>query len=131
MHPAGKRLVHEPAGAEQQRHFLGLVVGKPLGILLFCWLAVTVGLGSLSDGLQWRHLIGAGFLAGIGFTMSIFVSLLAFSDHELVQMSQVTVLIASLCSAILGAVWFIVAVESSASNDDASPEVDEAASTSP
>ncbi len=98
--------------------FLGLVVGKPLGILLFCWLAVAAGLGSLADGLQWRHLIGAGFLAGIGFTMSIFVSLLAFSDHALVQMSQVTVLIASLCSAILGAVWFTLAVKSSPAGED-------------
>jgi len=97
--------------------FLGLVVGKPLGILLFCWLAVKIGLGSLSDGLSWNHLIGAGFLAGIGFTMSIFVSILAFEDHELVQMSQVTVLLGSLVSAILGAIWFISAVPTSQASD--------------
>ena len=86
--------------------FLGLVIGKPLGILLFCWLAIRIGFGSLADGLTWSHLMGAGFLAGIGFTMSIFVSILAFADVELVKMSQVTVLIASLTSALLGAAWF-------------------------
>lgn len=93
--------------------FLGLVVGKPLGILLFCWLSTVLGFGRLAEGLSWSHLIGAGFLAGIGFTMSIFVSLLAFEDHTLVQMSQVTVLIGSLASATLGAIWFLAFVPTS------------------
>ncbi|MDX1929885.1 MAG: Na+/H+ antiporter NhaA [Pirellulaceae bacterium] len=97
--------------------FLGLVVGKPLGILLFCWLAIQIGFGSLADGLTWNHLVGAGFLAGIGFTMSIFVSILAFADVDLVKMSQVTVLIASLASALLGAAWFAFFVRASKPED--------------
>lgn len=97
--------------------FLGLVIGKPLGILLFCWLSISLGFGKLADGLTWSHLIGAGFLAGIGFTMSIFVSLLAFDDHQLVQMSQVTVLLGSLASALLGAAWFVFCVPTSQSID--------------
>ena len=104
--------------------FLGLVVGKPLGILLFCWLSITLGFGKLADGLSWSHLMGAGFLAGIGFTMSIFVSILAFADHELVQMSQVTVLIGSLASAVLGAIWFMTCVPTgAASHVDPSDQV--------
>ncbi|MFO1063876.1 MAG: Na+/H+ antiporter NhaA [Pirellulales bacterium] len=87
--------------------FLGLVVGKPVGILLFCFVAVTLKLGSLAEGITWRNLAGAGMLAGIGFTMSIFVSLLAFEDEGLVNMSQITVLIASLTSAVLGSIWFL------------------------
>jgi Na+:H+ antiporter, NhaA family len=97
--------------------FLGLVIGKPLGILLFCWLAIQIGLGSLADGLTWSHLMGAGFLAGIGFTMSIFVSILAFTDVDLVKMSQVTVLIASLASALLGAAWFAFFVRAAKPED--------------
>jgi NhaA family Na+:H+ antiporter len=87
--------------------FLGLVIGKPLGILAFCGLATAFKIGRLADELMWSHLLGAGLLAGIGFTMSIFVSLLAFEDPSLVNISQITVLIASCCSAALGAVWFL------------------------
>ena len=58
---------------------LGLVVGKPVGILLFTWLGAKLKLGSLPKGVNWRHLLGAGVLAGMGFTMSIFITTLAFS----------------------------------------------------
>lgn len=91
----------------------GLVIGKPLGILLFCLVAVRLRLATISDGLSWRHLTGAGLLAGIGFTMSIFVSLLAFEDEELINMSQISVLIASLIAALLGAVWIGITTRSS------------------
>ena len=87
--------------------FLGLVIGKPIGILAFCGLAIAFKIGRLADELSWSHLLGAGLLAGIGFTMSIFVSLLAFEDPVLINISQITVLIASCCSAALGAVWFL------------------------
>ncbi len=97
--------------------FLGLVIGKPLGISLFCWLAIKIGFGSLADGLTWSHLKGAGFLAGIGFTMSIFVSILAFADSDLVKMSQVTVLVASLTSALIGAAWFAFFVKASSAEE--------------
>ena len=90
--------------------FLGLVVGKPLGIMLCCLLAVKLKLCTLPSELSISHLMGAALLAGIGFTMSIFVSLLAFDDTQLVNNSQVMVLIASVVAAILGLLWFYLMV---------------------
>ncbi len=85
---------------------LGLVVGKPLGILAFCGLAIAFKIGRFTDEMSWRHLVGAGLLAGIGFTMSIFVALLAFEDQGIINSSLVAVLFASTGSAVLGAIWF-------------------------
>jgi NhaA family Na+:H+ antiporter len=90
--------------------FLGLVVGKPVGILLFCLIAIKLKLCTLPDEVNVSHLVGASLLAGIGFTMSIFVSLLAFEDEALVKNSQVVVLIASVFSAMIGLGWFLVFV---------------------
>ncbi|HEU4469762.1 MAG TPA: Na+/H+ antiporter NhaA [Flavisolibacter sp.] len=81
---------------------LGLVAGKPIGILLFCWLVIRFQWAKLPMLVTWRHLMGAGILAGIGFTMSIFISNLAFTDPGRVQYSKIAVLIASLCATILG-----------------------------
>ena len=67
---------------------LGLVVGKQLGITLFAWLAVRSGVSELPEGIGWRHVYGAGWLAGIGFTMSLFISDLAFSEDSLVEDGQ-------------------------------------------
>jgi NhaA family Na+:H+ antiporter len=58
---------------------LGLVVGKPLGVMLFTWAGAKLNLGSLPKGVNWRHILGAGVLAGMGFTMSIFITTLGFS----------------------------------------------------
>ncbi len=60
--------------------FLGLVVGKPLGVSLATWVGVRLKLGKLPEGVVWRHILGAGVLAGMGFTMSIFITTLAFSE---------------------------------------------------
>jgi NhaA family Na+:H+ antiporter len=90
---------------------LGLVAGKPIGILLFSFLAVVLRFSSLPNDLQWRHLTGAGFLAGIGFTMSIFVSILAFDDPNMSNVSQIAVLVGSLLSGLLGAGWFLLFVK--------------------
>lgn len=90
--------------------FLGLVVGKPVGILLSCWLAIKLKLCTLPDEVNVSHLVGAALLAGIGFTMSIFVSLLAFEDAALINNSQVVVLIASAFAAIIGLGWFFLFV---------------------
>lgn len=87
--------------------FLGLVLGKPLGIILFCLLAVKMKIASLPVNVNWKQLFGAGILAGIGFTMAIFVSSLAFDDPELVQSSQVVVLISTAIATFLGAFWFL------------------------
>ena len=83
----------------------GLVIGKPLGILLFSFIAVGTGLCTLPDGLNWKRITGAGFLGGIGFTMSIFVTLMAFDDKEIVNNSKIAVIAASVISGLLGYVW--------------------------
>lgn len=80
----------------------GLFLGKPIGIVLFCWLLVKTRLGTLPNGISWRHILGAGFLAGIGFTMSIFITNLAFTDNDTIQYSKIAVLAGSLISCITG-----------------------------
>ncbi len=89
---------------------LGLVVGKPVGVLAFSFLAIWLKVSSLPDTLNWRHLTGAGTLAGIGFTMSIFVSILAFDDPAQINLSQIAVLVGSLVAGVLGALWFLLFV---------------------
>lgn len=83
----------------------GLLIGKPLGILLFCFLAVAAGLCKMPSDIQWKHIAGAGLLAGIGFTMSIFITHLAYSDASLINSSKLMVLIASMIAGVLGFVW--------------------------
>ncbi len=80
----------------------GLFLGKPLGITLLCRLAVKLGLSQLPSDLTWRHIIGAGFLGGIGFTMSIFITLLAFSDPIIVQNSKLAILLSSFSAGVVG-----------------------------
>jgi len=84
----------------------GLVVGKQLGITLFAWLAVRSGFSELPEGIGWRHIYGVGWLAGIGFTMSLFISDLAFSDGSLVEDAKLGILGASLIAGVVG--WTIL-----------------------
>ena len=84
---------------------LGLVIGKPLGIVLFSSIGITAGLCALPKNLRWAHIFGAGMLGGIGFTMSIFITLLAFKDPETILFSKIAILIASLLSGIFGFVY--------------------------
>ncbi len=81
---------------------LGLVVGKPVGITLFSWLAIRTGRGALPQGVSWGQIVGAGCLAGIGFTMSLFITELAFRNPLLVAESKVGILAASLIAGIIG-----------------------------
>lgn len=81
---------------------LGLAIGKPLGIVSFSWAAVKFGIVQLPTGVNWRHLIGGGFLAGIGFTMALFISGLAFDDDTMLRSAKVGVLVGSLVSGIVG-----------------------------
>ncbi len=81
---------------------LGLVVGKPLGIFAFAWLAVRTGLGSLPAGVTWGQIFGAGCLAGIGFTMSLFITDLAFEAEPLIASAKLGILVASLVAASVG-----------------------------
>lgn len=83
----------------------GLFIGKPLGILVFTFLAVKLKLTELPKDLSWNKLIGVGFLGGIGFTMSIFITLLAFNDNEIINNSKFMILIASLISGLIGFIW--------------------------
>ncbi len=86
---------------------LGLFIGKPLGIAGFSLLGIGLGIAKLPEGMNTTKLVGMGLLAGIGFTMSIFISNLAFnSNDELIQSSKVAVLIASILSALIG--WIIL-----------------------
>lgn len=83
----------------------GLVLGKPLGVLLFSFIGVKIGLSSLPADLRWKDILGVGFLAGIGFTMSIFITLLAFDQSEVINIAKVAILIASLISGTLGFIF--------------------------
>jgi NhaA family Na+:H+ antiporter len=81
---------------------IGLVLGKPLGISLFSWLSVKLGLAKLPADVNWKQIIGAGMLGGIGFTMSIFITLLAFNDPALQQASKISILASSILMGSLG-----------------------------
>ncbi|MCS7078592.1 MAG: Na+/H+ antiporter NhaA [Chloracidobacterium sp.] len=86
--------------------FTGLFVGKPVGIVLASALAVSVGLCRMPLDLNWKHLLGAGLLGGIGFTMSIFITNLAFpNDALIVSASKMTILLASLTAGTVGFLW--------------------------
>lgn len=80
----------------------GLIIGKPLGILSFSYLAVKLRWSALSEGIRWSEILGAGILGGIGFTMSIFISLLAFTDAERIDQSKIAVICGSLVAGIAG-----------------------------
>jgi Na+:H+ antiporter, NhaA family len=84
---------------------IGLVIGKPIGIWLFSFIGVGLGLCTLPNDLKWENIVGAGFLGGIGFTMSIFITLLAFDSAEIVNNSKIAILIASVFA---GAIGFVV-----------------------
>lgn len=84
---------------------LGLVSGKPLGIFLFSWLSIRLKLAEKPKGTTWNQIIGVGILGGIGFTMSIFVTILAFNDAEMITHSKVAILVSSLLAGLIGFTW--------------------------
>lgn len=90
----------------------GLMIGKPVGIFLFTYLSVKLKLSELAQGISWKHIFGAGILAGIGFTMSIFISLLAFNNHAMIDQAKIAVLLASLISGIFGFLYLKSVVNS-------------------
>ncbi len=83
---------------------LGLIIGKPLGIITTLFIAIKLKLCQLPNELNWKSILGVGFLAGIGFTMSIFITLLAFEDETIINNSKFIILLSSL---IAGAIGFI------------------------
>lgn len=81
---------------------IGLIVGKSVGILFTCWICVKSGLSALPEAAGWKHIFGVGLLGGIGFTMSIFVSMLSFSDPLLIEEAKLAILTASILAGLLG-----------------------------
>ena len=98
---------------------VGLLLGKPLGIVLCTFLAVKWRVSQLPSEVGWKHIIGAGFLGGIGFTMSIFITLLAFDDPDIIQGSKLSILLSSL---VAGATGFLI-LQRSASGSSHQPSV--------
>ena len=90
--------------AEGNGIFWGLVIGKPLGIALLCWLTIRLKLAAMPEGATWRNLIGVAALGGIGFTMSIFIDNLAFTNPGFISLGKITILIASIVAALLGVI---------------------------
>ncbi|NHJ39147.1 MAG: Na+/H+ antiporter NhaA [Asgard group archaeon] len=83
--------------------FLGLIVGKPLGVFCFTWIAMKMKLFKIGSNFNWLHIIGMSFLMGIGFTMASFLASLSFSDNfELLSISKLAILLGSLFSGIIG-----------------------------
>lgn len=101
--PIGNDVVQALTSPEALGIIVGLVAGKPIGIAVFAWLAVKANLAALPRGMTWRNVIGVGCLAGIGFTMSLFIAELAFSNlHEHLVTAKTGILVASLVAGILG-----------------------------
>jgi NhaA family Na+:H+ antiporter len=103
---------------------LGLFVGKPLGVILFCMLACKIGVATLPRGVSWRHILGAGALGGIGFTMAIFIANLAFAGADL-EHAKLAILVASALSAIFGAGLLLTCKSAPEPEpDELGPEID-------
>jgi NhaA family Na+:H+ antiporter len=97
---------------------VGLVIGKPLGIWLFSFIGVGLGLCALPTDLKWKNIIGAGFLGGIGFTMSIFITLLAFDDADIITNSKIAILIASFIAGVIGFIFLKMTLKKTIENDE-------------
>jgi NhaA family Na+:H+ antiporter len=80
-----------------------LVIGKCIGIPLFTWISIRLGLAELPDGVNFGQVIGVGFLAGVGFTMSIFIANLAYAgDSALINSAKIGILLGSVVAAVTG-----------------------------
>ena len=95
-------------GAVGMGVFFGLLAGKPLGIFLASWCAVRTGLAAMPEGATWRMLLAVACLGGIGFTMSLFVDSLAFSDPGLVDRGKIAILMGSAAAAAVGSLLIVM-----------------------
>jgi len=100
---------------------LGLVVGKPIGITLLSWMAVRLGLAALPGGVGWGQFLGASCLAGIGFTMALFISSAAFTDPAIQETTKLAILAASILAAAIGAALLFLNSPSAESTTSMSP----------
>lgn len=102
----GPNWLQDLASANSTGIALGLVLGKPIGVVLFCLIATQLRLCRLPPELNWAHVAGAGMLGGIGFTMSIFITHLAFTaEPAFINASKLAILLASLTAGIVGVAW--------------------------
>jgi NhaA family Na+:H+ antiporter len=99
---------------------VALVVGKLVGVVGFSWLAVRLGLGRLPAGTRWGHVIGIGAVAGIGFTVSLFITGLAFESDALQDDAKIGTLVASIVAAAVGALILIVVARNGESSAETS-----------
>ena len=83
------------------------MLGKPIGIVLFSWIFVRLGVAALPAGVSWPAMVGAGFLGGIGFTMALFIASLALAD-ELLEAAKIGILSASVAAALIGAALLVL-----------------------
>lgn len=93
---------------------LGLIAGKSIGIFLFTWISIKLKLADKPSGTSWGQLFGVGILGGIGFTMSIFVTILAFTDKEIINDSKFAILISSLLAGVIGYIWLKISFKKTA-----------------
>jgi len=105
----------------------GLVIGKPVGIFVLTFLGAAIGLCSLPKNLKWSNILGAGLLSGIGFTMSIFITLLAYQDNDLINGSKIAIIIASIIAGVAGFAFlrFTLKDRSSENGDNDDQDEDE------
>jgi NhaA family Na+:H+ antiporter len=101
---------------------LGLVFGKPLGISLFTWLAVKLKIADMPSRVSWSQLLSTTFLAGIGFTMSLFITNSAFEAQELISSAKISILVASLAAGLLGSTLLILSTSKRELTTESSPE---------
>ncbi|MDH4306421.1 MAG: Na+/H+ antiporter NhaA, partial [Acidimicrobiia bacterium] len=106
---------------------LGLVVGKTVGITLFSWAAVKSGLGKLPTATNWRQMVGVASIAGIGFTVALFITALAYTDATLADEAKVGIFAGSILSAIIGVV--ILSTGKKAGSKAAAPAEDPVSAT--
>jgi NhaA family Na+:H+ antiporter len=116
----GSDWTSEIASANSLGIIIGLVFGKPIGITLLSFIVVTVGICRLPLDLNWKHVFGAGLLGGIGFTMSIFITNLAFPGQgEVINASKMAILLASLTAGTAGFIFLKLLGQPTAADDDA------------
>jgi NhaA family Na+:H+ antiporter len=95
---------------------IGLVVGKSIGIITTCWICIRSGLSKLPDQASWKQIFGVGLIAGIGFTMSIFIAMLSFNDPTMIEEAKLAILIGSLLSGVIGSIY-LTSVAGKKTND--------------
>ena len=103
--------------------FFGLVLGKPIGIMLFSFLTIKFRIASLPKNVNWKHMFGAAILGGVGFTMAIFVANLAYTDEMLITEAKLSILIASLVAGVVG--FLLLFVQASIEKKKGVPAIDE------